>query len=99
MKQSMKNKYCPINHDLMTDNFVCAVCKALDRQREDMEKEIEKSYHKGYCEGISIKQIKLPNKIKIKHAIDSGSEGGAGYTIGWNACIDKIKSLKGGDKL
>ena len=46
MKQSMKNKYCPINHDLMTDNFVCAVCKALDRQREDMEKEINKKINR-----------------------------------------------------
>ncbi len=33
----------------------------------------------------------LPEKIDMKHAIKTHSDAGAGYTIGFNQCIDTIK--------
>ena len=51
----MKNKYCPddIHRGYEALNLACVGCKALNRQREDMEKELadklegELSFSKG----------------------------------------------------
>ena len=70
----------------MTDNFVCAMCKALDRQREDMEKEFVQQLtrwcfkHADYSENSDLD----PNPERI---------------ITLNSLGEFIQSLKGGDKL
>lgn len=36
---------------------------------------------------------KLPKKMTMEAAVESNSDVGAGYTIGYNACRDEILSL------
>lgn len=51
----MKNKYCHWDHDKTTLQVVgsCIICDALNRQREDMEKEIDSGeFLQGLSEAI-----------------------------------------------
>ena len=41
----MKNKYCPFDYK---DHSICGVCEALNRQREDMEKEFKEEIVSKY---------------------------------------------------